>query len=658
MAGSTPHDDLPCSQGEQGKSLSSFGVLRLDDWLLHLDSHELRRDALVRTLEPKPMQLLLLLLERTPNTVTREEIFTAVWPGLVVADNAIHQAIATLRRALDDSARSPNYISTEARRGYRWIGSQAEPVLETASSSSTSVDNRPLAWVKANTLKIGIRLGALLLILLATVSLWPREPEPRKDFVHFTHLPMWVAPFETMPTPSMQDSTLTAYRAQLVAALLQVKGIQLTSKPTEKGYHLYGRVEVEHGRTYTVLQLNDRVQGRILWSHRFTHDPTDHRFVQAPLAATFVERVISWYALEAELLSRDFADPVAIYEYTQGQIEWHAYALGAGSSPLVAVAHFEESLRLQPDFWLSQLQLTILLANRFGPFATYAEHHQHTKAAIRRTLELRRVHGRWADTMVWEGAVAIASQRLDLDYDFSEAMWLQARKRGWDAKQVYSERATIYAARGDLGTAIDYYQAARAGGSQINQSTTDMWLGYTLIAANRLTQAKQVLSAAAANMHDEGAVAAYTHVLHVFALQLLEDPQAAAALDRAWARYGADNADVFAGILALGGRNAEARALLTSLEQRFATGTLTRSWYGVLGHLFLGEPDRALDWLERAVEEQEMQHVAHIKNAPYLEPLRSMPRFGRVLERLRKLEAEPSAFRQTVSEHRALNHNE
>jgi len=68
-------------------------------------------------IEPKPQQLLLLMLHRAGEVITREEILESIWPGRIVTDGVISNCIAKLRTALDD--REQDLIRTVSRFGYR-----------------------------------------------------------------------------------------------------------------------------------------------------------------------------------------------------------------------------------------------------------------------------------------------------------------------------------------------------------------------------------------------------------------------------------------------------------------------------------------------------------------------------------------------------------
>ena len=70
---------------------------------------------------PRYFDLLVMLVERRGEAVTRREIFDAVWRDVVVSDGALSQAVRTLRRALGDDPREPVFIRTVSRHGYRFV---------------------------------------------------------------------------------------------------------------------------------------------------------------------------------------------------------------------------------------------------------------------------------------------------------------------------------------------------------------------------------------------------------------------------------------------------------------------------------------------------------------------------------------------------------
>jgi len=95
--------------------------LQVGAWTVHPALNEIRHGGEALRLEPKVIELLIHLAGHPGEVVGREALLTAVWPGVIVGDDALTQAIIKLRRAFGDDARDPRYIETIPKRGYRLI---------------------------------------------------------------------------------------------------------------------------------------------------------------------------------------------------------------------------------------------------------------------------------------------------------------------------------------------------------------------------------------------------------------------------------------------------------------------------------------------------------------------------------------------------------
>jgi DNA-binding winged helix-turn-helix (wHTH) protein len=103
---------------QNNRRVSRFGIFELD-----LSAGELRKSGVKLRLQGQPFQVLALLLEHAGEVVTREELQQKLWPSdtFVDFDHSLNTAINKVREALGDSASSPRYVETLARRGYRFI---------------------------------------------------------------------------------------------------------------------------------------------------------------------------------------------------------------------------------------------------------------------------------------------------------------------------------------------------------------------------------------------------------------------------------------------------------------------------------------------------------------------------------------------------------
>src|SRR4051812_3540987 len=98
--------------------LLQFGVFEVD-----LRAGELRKHGVRVRLQEQPFQILTMLLGRPGETVTREELRDRLWTAdtFVDFDHGVNKAVNRIRNALGDSATSPRFVETVARRGYRFI---------------------------------------------------------------------------------------------------------------------------------------------------------------------------------------------------------------------------------------------------------------------------------------------------------------------------------------------------------------------------------------------------------------------------------------------------------------------------------------------------------------------------------------------------------
>src|SRR5437667_12839096 len=106
-----------------------FGFFEVD-----LRAAELRKHGIRIKVQEQPFHILTLLLERSGDIVTRDELRQKLWPAhtFVDFDRSLNKAMTKLRAALADSPESPRYIETLHRRGYRFLAPVYVPQSERA----------------------------------------------------------------------------------------------------------------------------------------------------------------------------------------------------------------------------------------------------------------------------------------------------------------------------------------------------------------------------------------------------------------------------------------------------------------------------------------------------------------------------------------------
>ncbi len=96
-------------------------VLHFGDFRLDPLDRRLFRAGIKVELNARYLDALILLLEADGALVAKDRFMDVVWRGIPVTDEALTQAICTLRRTLGDSATAPRYIQTVPKHGYRWL---------------------------------------------------------------------------------------------------------------------------------------------------------------------------------------------------------------------------------------------------------------------------------------------------------------------------------------------------------------------------------------------------------------------------------------------------------------------------------------------------------------------------------------------------------
>ena|SRR5579864_4140135 len=113
---------------------------RFDEFEADLRAAELRKNGNRLKLQMQPFQVLVALLERPQEVVTREELRQRLWPQdtFVDFDHGLNTAMVKLRDVLGDSASKPKFIETIAKRGYRFLGT-AEVIADQPTAAGPKV---------------------------------------------------------------------------------------------------------------------------------------------------------------------------------------------------------------------------------------------------------------------------------------------------------------------------------------------------------------------------------------------------------------------------------------------------------------------------------------------------------------------------------------
>ncbi len=166
-------------------------VFRFDDVEVREREFSLTKAGKVLSIEPKAFRVLLFLLHNPQKLITKDELLDAIWGDTAVTEGSLTRCIWLLRSVLGDDTRSPRYIETVPRVGYRFVAPVEERVETSESAiapvasgeserSGTAVQGEVPERFSRRWIWIGT--AALMLILIAGVAVsvfLHRSPAPR-----------------------------------------------------------------------------------------------------------------------------------------------------------------------------------------------------------------------------------------------------------------------------------------------------------------------------------------------------------------------------------------------------------------------------------------------------------------------------------------------
>ena len=102
-------------------------LIQIGDWQADPAANRLIQPGVEVELEPRVMDLLMLLAGQPGNVISKEDIASSLWGDVYVNDDALTRTVFKLRKALGDDARDARYIETVSKRGYRLIAEVSGP---------------------------------------------------------------------------------------------------------------------------------------------------------------------------------------------------------------------------------------------------------------------------------------------------------------------------------------------------------------------------------------------------------------------------------------------------------------------------------------------------------------------------------------------------
>src|SRR5215813_6338168 len=237
-------------------------IYRFADAELDTERYELRCHGAAKRVEPQVFDLLRYLVENRERTVTKEELFKAIWQERIVSESALSSRIKAARQAVSDTGSEQRIIRTLHGRGFRFVAE-----VEIGNGERRAPD------------RSAVQPGASIAVL----------------------------PFVNMSGDPEQEYFSDGISEDLITDLSRISGLFVPARNSTFGYKgvavklqqvcqelgvrhlLEGSVRKAGGRVRIVAQLIDGETGGHLWAERYDRDLTDVFAVQDEITHRIVE---------------------------------------------------------------------------------------------------------------------------------------------------------------------------------------------------------------------------------------------------------------------------------------------------------------------------------------------------------------------------------
>lgn len=577
-------------------------------------------------LMPKAVETLAYLVTHAGETVGKEELLEAVWPGTVVEENNLTQNISSLRKAFGERPGEHRFIVTIPGRGYRFVAPvrRLEPSPESpAAPKRMPVPPRLLAGVAATVLVASAVTGWRL----TSPGDDPLPPHPQS---------IAILPFKPVVDEHRNEAMELGMADSLIMELsrsehLIVRPLSATRRfvdldqdPLAAGRALDveavvdGTLQIADGRIRASARLLRVADGRQLWAGKFDEELSSTFQVQDAIA----ERVAEAFEIGLNPRAPRQTENLRAYElYMRGRV--HALRLVMPEARR-GIEYYERAIAEDPAYALPYAGMAdalraLVLSNDARP----AEIAPRAKAAAERAIELapdvpeanyaRGMIAFWFD-WDWEAAESYLERAVELAPNDADAHIYLAHLHmnlGRKAESLaHARRAVelnpvsplVAALEGQFLGLLGEHEAALERLQAVVSLEPGFWLGHHLLAI-AMVNAGQL----------ERSLAESAEAKRLSPVQTYSDAVTAIALARL-------------------GRTDEAAAILESLAAQ-ARDTWVPPYHMALIEAALGQHDAALARLESSVAVRDVR-IVYLKIDPAWDGLRADPRFHSLMRRV------------------------
>jgi len=640
------------------------GDFQLGPWLVRPSVNTITNNGTTVRLEPKVMEVLVCLAQHAGEPVSKEAIIKTVWADAFVSDDALTRSVSELRRALEDNAREPLFVETIPKRGYRillpvrLVAPESSPQAVFSNTGSTGTNSR------------AIRIGLLALgatIVAAGIVFGLNIGNLRSRFAG-TSAPLTIRTLAVLPLQSLSKDPLQEYFSEgmtdaLITDLAQIGALKVVSRTTIMRYgrpdkplpQIARELNVDGIVEGTVQRSGDRVRitaqliygptDQHIWANSFERDVKDMLALQGEIASAIADQIKVKVTPEeqARLKSLRPVNPKALDAYAEARFHigqetsltyYKDKTTAKHEEARKAVSYLDSATEQDPNF-LPAYVAYFDVVDAYG--IIMPEYLLKARAALAKALELDETNA----------TAHFALARLLMQYDYN---WAGAEKEYKRAIEIDTRSAEAHY---EYAEYLDHVE-----GSLDNVALNNLKHGLENFDAPDAKKERELAQALdpAHDYYDSGAQTRVGRTVdeerRTLEEQFPNDPFALGVMGKDYAILGRfkESVEMWERCLVLYGwtemaaqmKRADAeRGPIDALQGWMRAGEAYESEHGdmpvvpmAFTYASLGNKDRAFVWLDKAVQQRNWM-ILYLKRDPVWNPLRSDPRFGALLRRVR-----------------------